>query len=126
MMLRIGNRPGFTLVEVMVATAILSFGVTMLYNAFFICIDSVTYASNRLNAGMWAQNKIWEERDALLRSNMTSGTGTLGTESFNYRNFDWQGSVQPVDDALMALTLTLSWKEAAKHRTFVYSTYQAL
>ncbi|HAJ57359.1 MAG TPA: hypothetical protein DCL35_06280 [Candidatus Omnitrophica bacterium] len=117
---------GFTLVEVMMAVAILSFGVVMLYSAFFVCIDAVTYASNRLNAQMWAQNKFWEERESLLRNSAVSRDGLYGSVSFNGRDFEWQESAQSVDDGLMQLGLALSWKEAAKFRKLAYSAYVAL
>ncbi len=117
---------GFTLIEVMVAVAILSFGLVMLYNAFFICIDSVTYASNRLNAQIWANNKIWEERDFLLRTNSTSIAGVSGEESFGNRDFSWQKVVEPVGDGLAELSVRLYWKEAARQRSLLYSTYLVL
>lgn len=119
----IGNKRGFTLIEVMVTTAILSLGTVMLYHSFFICADAVTYASNRLNAQLWAENKLGEAREALLRNQTLSCEGSEEVVSFNGRNFRWEETVSPMEDDLSAVTLTLSWKEAAKHRTLSYTTY---
>jgi len=120
---------GFTLIEVMVTVSILSFGILLLYHSFFISVDSVQYASNRLNAQIWLDNKAWEEKDSFMRAGAIPTASDTGTFKLNGRDFAFQRSTQPLDLQLglqlYALTLTLSWKESGKERSLSYATYLA-
>jgi hypothetical protein len=107
----------------MVATAILSMGTVMLYHSFFICADAVTYASNRLNAQLWAENKLGQAREAELGNRTLAGESPQEAVFFNGRSFRWEETVSPIEGNLSAVTLTLFWKEAAKNRTLSYATY---
>ena len=120
---RIGSKTGFTLIEVMMAVAVLSFGIVVLFQSFFICVDSVQYASNRLKAQLWLDAKMWEEADVIMRTNATALGETSGTFSLDGREFSWVKSAQAVDTDLFGLTIDLSWKEAGKQRLLAYSTF---
>ena len=64
MILTTGNkrnsRSGFTLIEVMVAVAVLSFGLVMVYQAFFVVLDSFNYSADYLEIAGWMDEKIWQ------------------------------------------------------------------
>jgi len=59
---------GFTLVEVMIATAILSFGMLLIFHSFFMSLNSSNYLLDRLNASLELSNEIWQAQDSLRRS----------------------------------------------------------
>lgn len=130
MMSRIGNKSktkssafSFTLIEVMVTVSVLSFGILLLYHSFFISVDSIQYASNRLNAQIWLDGKAWDEKDLFTRAKAILATSEAGTFNLNGRDFNFQRSVQSLDPGLYAYTLTLSWKESGKERSLSYATY---
>ncbi len=126
MMSRIGNK-SFTLIEVMVTVSVLSFGILLLYHSFFISVDSVQYASNRINAQIWLDSKAWDEKDSFARSGgVVPVASETGVFKLNGRDFIFNRSMQPLDPGLYALTLTLSWKESGKERFLSYATYLIL
>ena len=49
---------GFTLVEVLVTTAVLSLGIVLIYRAFFTLLDSFGYYSNYLRVIAFADEKL--------------------------------------------------------------------
>ncbi|MEK7850185.1 MAG: prepilin-type N-terminal cleavage/methylation domain-containing protein [Candidatus Omnitrophota bacterium] len=126
-MSRIGSKRrtlSFTLIEVMVTVSVLSFGILLLYHSFFISVDSVQYASNRLNAQIWLDVKAWEEKDAFARAGGAMPTASeAGVVKLNGRDFIFQSSIQPLEADLYTLTLALSWKESGKERSLFYATY---
>lgn len=114
---------GFMLVEAMVAAAVLSLGVVMLYRSFFSSLDAVQYASHRIFAQIWIQGKIAAERENVI----LLGEVVPGTEAASFvlegREFSWHRTLQSLDADLYMLSITLSWKDAARTRTESYTTY---
>ena len=117
-MLRIGNK-GFTLVEVMVTIAILSFGIVMLYEAFFTCLNGFSYSKSRLGVQRWTDEKIWEVEHELIRSRTLITGESAGSFIDKNKNFAWKMSINLIDEAqdayLYKLSLDVNWKEAQKN-----------
>ncbi len=116
----------FTLIEVMVTVSVLSFGILLLYHSFFISVDSVQYASNRLNAQIWLDGKAWDEKDSFMRAKAIPIASDAGHFKLNGRDFSSQISAQLLEPGLYALTLVLTWKESGKERSLSYATYLIL
>ena len=112
---RTGNR-GFTLIEVMVATVILSLGAVMVYQAFFIAADSYNYCLDYLGIAAWMDDKIFEVQEALSRFGALGGITTSGVLTSRNREFSWdilQELIgQPPD--LYRLRLTVTWQEGRR------------
>jgi len=51
------KKRGFTLVEVVMTGAILSFGIVSIYEAFFISLDTYGYYTSYLNTQDWISEK---------------------------------------------------------------------
>lgn len=129
MMLRIGNRNGFTLVEVMVATAILALGVVMIYQGFFISLDSLGYCLDYLRLSPLAEEKIWQAQDALSRLGPNSGLETSGSFIEGRRNFRWNLSYNSLDEpsGLYEINLSVIWQNgqrAARLSRGAYALYK--
>lgn len=122
MMLRIGNR-GFTLMEVMTATCILSLGTVLIYESFFITLDSFNYYSNYLNVASWMDEKIWAAQDNLSRFGPSSQIDTTGEFINRNRNFRWNLSYNLIGKNLYQIDLTLSWQEGKRFVKLLRSTY---
>ncbi|MFH1996087.1 MAG: prepilin-type N-terminal cleavage/methylation domain-containing protein [Candidatus Omnitrophota bacterium] len=97
--MKLSRRKGFTLVEVMVAVAILSFGIVAVYQTFFVLIDAYERYSGFLDSDEWLQERIWEVEDALIRKSRAKlGRGT-GTFTGEFGQYDWESTVRVIDIA---------------------------
>jgi prepilin-type N-terminal cleavage/methylation domain-containing protein len=88
-MLRIGRSSGFTLVELLVAVAVIAVGMVFVLGAFSQCMSSLTIAERMVTANGLLNAKIWEDNLALKASN-GSETGEW-SEVFTapYEGFRW-------------------------------------
>lgn len=123
MMLRTGNK-GFTLIEIMVTVAILSLGMVLIYEAFFIVLDSFNYCSDYLNVASWIDEKIWQAQDSLTRRG-SFDADTIGEFINRNKVFKWSLSHNPIDEAegLHRIDLVLSWQEGKRTIRLSRSAY---
>ena len=124
---RIGNKKAFSLIEQMIAVAILSSGIVLIYGAFFTSLSAFNYSSNRLNVSSWMNEKIWETQNELICSGeliMGEYTGSFVSKN---KNFDWRMSVNLIGQAresyLYRLALTVFWKEPRKNVSLSQAAY---
>lgn len=101
------GRAGFTLVEIVVSVAILSFGVVVLFEAFFICLDVFTYSLRSMNVQRWVHEKIWETEDELTRLGMLERGERKGSFTEEGKKFDWTMSVNLKGETQEAYLYTL-------------------
>ena len=132
MMLRIGSK-GFSLIEVMVATATLSLGTVLIYEAFFISLDSFNYYSNYLSVIPWMDEKIWQAQDDLSKFGALTQIGTTdeprtfdkvrGEFQKAGKAFRWNLNYSPIDDGLYRIDLNLYWQEGQRKVRLLRSAY---
>ncbi len=124
MMLRTGNR-GFTLIEIMVATAVLSLGTVFIYEAFFSSLDAFNYCSNYLNVASWMDEKVWQAQEALGRFGPQAKIQTAGMFTSNNKDFKWSLSNRLIDkkEGLYRIDLALSWQEGSRKRKLTRAAY---
>lgn len=119
MTLRIGNKKAFSLIEQMVAVAVLSLGIVLIYGAFFTSLNAFNYSSSRLDALSWMDEKIWETQNELICSGALIMGEYKGSFVKKTKNFDWKMSVnligQTQDSYLCRLALTVFWKEPQRN-----------
>ena len=80
---------GFTLMEIMVATVVLSLGIVLIYQAFFVSLDSFNYCSDYLKVVSWADEKIWQAQDSLSHFGAASEIEARGSLVTRNKSFDW-------------------------------------
>lgn len=112
---RLWTKKGFTLVEIMATTAILSLGLVMIYQAFFVSLDTFDYYLNHLNAQLWLDEMIWQAQDnftqyGFFSPGQTSGEFIIGNKSFNW-NMDYD-SIKPQE--LYKVSLGASWRQGSR------------
>jgi prepilin-type N-terminal cleavage/methylation domain-containing protein len=120
---------GFTLIEIMVTTAVLSVGLVFLYESFFVTLDAFSYYSHSLAVGPWMNEKVWEVQDALVHNAGGAPIGTSGELKTPERTFQWSLSYGLINEEqkLYKIGLTLGWKEGRKQFNLTraaYATYK--
>ena len=108
------GQKAFTLVEVLVAGAILAFGVVAIYDALFTSLDAFSYYSNYLEVQNWMEEKIWRAQEDLLRRGDLRAEQTDGTFRQGGRKFVWNMTVEPLHEDLFVLDLELSWDQGRR------------
>jgi prepilin-type N-terminal cleavage/methylation domain-containing protein len=123
MMLKTGNR-GFTFLEVMVAAAVLALGTVLIYEAFFISLNSYNYYVDYLNVASWANDKIWQAELKLLQAGSAS-TQEAGEFRENNKVFSWNLNYGLLDEqtGLYSIDLFLSWKTGKREFVLSRNTY---
>jgi len=119
MISKIGNnKKAFTLIEVMIATAVLSLTTLLIYEAFFISLDTFNYCYNYLNVFSLADEKIWQAQDDISRFGTLTNIAENGEFVDRNKNFVWNLSNSPIADAqnqkLYKIDLILSWQEGKR------------
>ncbi|MFC1666924.1 type II secretion system protein J [Candidatus Omnitrophota bacterium] len=80
---------GFTLMEIMAATAVLSIGIVLIYEAFFSSLNTFDYCSDYLKVVSWADEKIWQAQDGLGHFGPSPEIQTSGNLVTRNKSFDW-------------------------------------
>ena len=103
---------GFTLVEIMVTAAVLSFGLVYIYQSLFICLDTLNYCDNYLNVLPQMNEKISLVQDTLKSAGPEAQLETEGNFSSGKKDFKWVLSYFLADESeyLYQLTLNVEWK----------------
>lgn len=115
MMLRIGNKRGFTLVEVLVTAAVLSVGIIFIYEALFVSLNLFNYYSNYLNIASWTQEKIWKVQDDLTHLGSLAQIEPSGILENQNRNFHWNLAYNLIDSTgLYRIDLIILWWQGRK------------
>ena len=109
--------------EVMIATCVLSLGTVLIYESFFISLDSFNYYSNYLNVAPWMDEKIWQAQDNLSRLGSSSQIDTTGEFRNRNKNFRWNLSYNLISQNLYQIDFTLSWQEGSRKVNLLRSTY---
>ncbi len=111
--------------EVMTATAVLSLGTVLIYEAFFISLDSYNYCSDYLNVIPWADEKLWQAQDDLNRFGVLDLPETRGIFTNRNKQFAWSLSDTLIEETagLHRIDLALSWQEGQRKAELSRSAY---
>lgn len=122
MMLRTGNR-AFTLIEIMFAVVILSFGLVLVLRSFATALEGMKRSEN-----VKAASYLLEEKMEEVKENAKEEGGIVKGNSFG--KFDdtdckWGLSVRQsgVDEDLNEVELEISWIEGKNKRSLFATTY---
>ena len=105
---------GFTLIEAVVATAVLGLGLALIFQGLFTSLNAYDYYDNYLSILPRADEKLYEAQDRINRLGPQADLDTSG-EWVNQRDrrFKWGLGSSLLDKAggLYKLNLLVSWNE---------------
>jgi len=112
-----------TLVELLVAVAILSGGSILILQSLATVSHALTVAENTAGIHPFAVNKM-AERHLDVRRNRQLGEGEQGRFQMGKQSFEWEMVPQavPEDPAVGAVTLTVRWRQGWRRYEENYRT----
>jgi len=126
----IGNKKpasgkGFTLIEVLVTTAVLSFGMVSIFQALFIIMSAFSYISHYLNVVPIADEKVWQVQNAVRCDGPQAVFDKRGIFDAGGKKYDWTLSAVLADkDAMLyKIDLVTSWSEGRRNNRLARSAY---
>jgi len=122
----IGNdKKGFTLVEVLVATAILASGIVSIFQALFIIMTAFSYISHYLDIVPVVDEKVWQVQDEIRRLGPNTAFVPRGEFDAGGKKFDWVLSTQLADSEskLYRIDLSTQWKDGSRNCQLDRSAY---
>ncbi|MFH0731468.1 MAG: prepilin-type N-terminal cleavage/methylation domain-containing protein [Candidatus Omnitrophota bacterium] len=133
MISRIGSKrckqfiAGFTLLEVIVTTAILSMGAVLIHEAYFLFFDLYNYSIHYLSVLPWMDEKAWQAEDYLNQAGTLEGVGETGGFEKKGKYFQWELSSSAIDanQGLYKINLSVFWQEAQRGISVTRTTYIA-
>ena len=124
-MSRTGSEPGFSLLEVLVATVILSVGALFIFPSFFLATDALGIAKDRLTIQSWAEERLWEDARMLEQAGPGALVADAGEVRLGKRVYVWEKGAEEVEPGLFALTLTARWAAGGQARQETYAAWVA-
>lgn len=113
---------GFTLLEVLAATAVLSVGTLYIYQSYFSVLRAFDYCSGYIVSSNFLQEKLWEGADAVRRTGLI-GSDTSGEFSSGGRRFNWSMALGRVSDRVYEVTVALDWRSGKRNMEISRTTY---
>ena len=124
MISRTGSR-AFTLIEVMVAVAVLALGMLFIYQGFLNSLDVFDYYASYLDLAPLANEKIQQAQDELRRLGSQAKIETRGEFFKGAKPVDWDLSYDLIDaeSGLYKIGLAFSWKSSVRRARILRSAY---
>jgi len=128
MTLRIGTRNGaFTLVEVMVATAILALGAVLIHETFFVSMNAFDYYSDYLYLVPLIDEKIWQAESNIRRFGPSAYVQPKGSFIRGSKGFSWNMSSNVISETqdlqLYRISFDVSWRKGERNLSIKRDTY---
>ena len=97
----------------MVTVAVLSLGSVLVHQGLLRSANVLIHYNSQLAASEWAENKMWDAREALLFSTERTNPDSGGSFERAGRTFDWSLAANPVPgaDELYLIQLNIHWLE---------------
>ncbi len=122
MTLKIGNK-GFTLMEIMATTVVLSLGTVLIYGAFFTSLDAFSRYANYLNLIPWMDEQVWQAQDNLSKFGALARIQTSGEFQKSGKVFNWGLNYSLIDGGLYKIDLDLYWQQGQRKAGLSRSAY---
>ena len=119
------NNRGLTLIELMVAVAVLCLGTTLIQEGLLRCLTLLGRYSHTLTAEGWMEERLWQAQEDTLYSTEAAGGDGQGQIMLGNRPYDWALTVQSLSGAsqLYSFRLRMSWTESGVPLELVKERY---
>ncbi len=115
----------FTLLEVLIALAILSTAIVFIFRSFTASLSSVKFSQNITLACFFAENKIWElEQEQKAKADLIESR--QGNQKLQGKDFRWAYQVERLGSSDLAyLEFIVYWQENLREKecSLEFDTY---
>src|SRR3990167_7803364 len=121
-----GNK-GFTLIELMIAASILAAGTILIQQGLLRSANVLSHHAYALAAQRWAEEKLWEAREAELYSDVPQNAAGSGTFTASQKVFGWSLEVEARsgEAELRYFNLLVGWTEGNRRVELNRAAYAA-
>ena len=103
-------KAGFSLIEVMVAAAILSLSTLVITESNLMNLNVYGRFANRVAVQTWAEQKLWEAKENVFSSEVPETGETQGTYETQTRSYQWHLTVtEEKEKQLYSILLKVGW-----------------
>lgn len=121
MISRSSNRPGFTLVEVLITVGILSTVVIFIFHSFTALLSAVRFSQEITLACYLAEGKLWQIEQAGLKGYAFPESGQ---ELVQKKDYNWFYEISDtISQDLKKVKLTVSWKRKTSEKDYNLDFY---
>ena len=118
------SNKAFTLIEVLIAVAILSTAVIFVFRSFTTSLSASRFAQNLSLACYLAQDKMWQVE---VTDSKTRKAQDTGIEEIQNKDFNWKYEIIKTDiDDLNELKFSVSWHEKAREKEYLIEFFTLL
>ena len=124
-----GNSHGFTLIELMAAVVILSFGLVLVLRSFVTAVDAVKRLESIPPAVHLLEEKMEEiKNDNREQKNVSAGESAGEFPAWKNETYAWKLNMNPTpsEGNLSEAQMTITWKQGTSQRTLSAFTYLEL
>mgnify|MGYP001499145923 FL=1 len=116
---------GFTLIEVLVTTAVLAFGIVSVFQALFMIMGAFGYISHYLAVIPSVDEKVWQAQDTVMRLGPRAGLAPQGVFDIGAKQYDWTLSARLSDEAsgLYRIDMVTQWRDGRRSHQLVRSAH---
>lgn len=116
--MRLRKIKSLSFVELMLSVAVLSLGITLVYQGFLTSLGGYNYCIDYLIVQNWLDEKLWEIQDKLSHYKILLTEDKEGSFTIGNKRFSWNLSYELIegmkDMSLYQVVLNISWREGVK------------
>ena len=119
------SNKAFTLLEVLIALAILSTAIVFIFRSFTSSLSSAKFSQNITLASFFAEGKIWELEQE-QKTKLEPIADRDGSEKMQGKDFKWSAKAKKVGSSgLVYLDFIISWQENFREKEYFieFDTY---
>lgn len=123
--LQIGNKGGFTYIEVMLSVLIFSLGYIAIVGSYSKVIDALNVSKDNIQAMVLLNEKIAQLQEDLIKEGGLEPQSQSGTFAGRLKRFRWILDVDAKDDTpdINQVKLEVSWGEPLRKGRVTVATY---
>ncbi len=114
---RLSRRNAFTLIEVLIASAILATAIVFIFRSFNVMTTAVKFSQNISLACFLIEDKLWEIEDK-QKDKLELQEAASGEEEIQGQKFKWEYMLADIESSgsvkLKSLDFKVSWPENAR------------